>query len=383
MKRLLLTQSQVSVALSSVIVFAFTLALFLSGYVLQQRTVTGLQNTLKPRIPKAPSSLSVPVAEDTVKLQHSRFFQGNGKVAYARKAEALNVGASVDWKRLAHVQIARNHHDVCNAVMVLAELHKQKSPARRILLFPISWAGSKINTGKGEVSDPFMDSTLRLMRLAARRYGVELHPIAPITKRTTRLGEEEDVFSLASAFALNALDRVLFIEAPGMLLDAAPLDSVLAFTEKVPFATLQDNDESSELHPEDLMLFQPSGTMHTELVSRLLEIPAYNDTLLSTVFDRPLLLASDGSSNSALVRSIGSLHAVEDSFNKTEFLSNLAYLRFSDPKLPGPEYDVPWAQRLAARPKNNDADWTWTKMRGEFGLKRMEICGLDLETWLP
>ena len=60
-----------------------------------------------------------------------------------------------------------------------------------------------------------------------------------------------------------------------------------------------------------------------------------------------------------------------------------AYIRFSDPRLPGPEYDVPWADKVAARPKNKDADWTWTKLYGEFAQMRMEICGLDLESWRP
>ncbi|KAK7734745.1 hypothetical protein SLS53_007851 [Cytospora paraplurivora] len=44
----LLTSSQVSVALSSLIVISFTTALFLSGYVIQQRTVRNLRAAIKP-----------------------------------------------------------------------------------------------------------------------------------------------------------------------------------------------------------------------------------------------------------------------------------------------------------------------------------------------
>ncbi|ROV95434.1 hypothetical protein VMCG_08526 [Cytospora schulzeri] len=44
----LLTSSQVSVALSSLIVISFTSALFLSGYVIQQRTVRNLRAAIKP-----------------------------------------------------------------------------------------------------------------------------------------------------------------------------------------------------------------------------------------------------------------------------------------------------------------------------------------------
>ncbi|KAF7852419.1 hypothetical protein EAF04_010994 [Stromatinia cepivora] len=46
---MLLTSGQVSVAISSFIVFFFTTALFLSGYVLQQQTVRDLREAIKPQ----------------------------------------------------------------------------------------------------------------------------------------------------------------------------------------------------------------------------------------------------------------------------------------------------------------------------------------------
>ncbi|KAG4437696.1 hypothetical protein IFR05_006820 [Cadophora sp. M221] len=46
----LLTSAQVSVAISSAIVFFFTTALFLSGYVLQQQTVRDLRAAIKPQL---------------------------------------------------------------------------------------------------------------------------------------------------------------------------------------------------------------------------------------------------------------------------------------------------------------------------------------------
>ncbi|ETS84983.1 hypothetical protein PFICI_03008 [Pestalotiopsis fici W106-1] len=44
----LLTSSQVSVALSSLIILSFTTALFLSGYVIQQRTLRDLRKAIRP-----------------------------------------------------------------------------------------------------------------------------------------------------------------------------------------------------------------------------------------------------------------------------------------------------------------------------------------------
>lgn len=357
----------------------FTFLLFLSGYVLQQQTVRGLQEAIRPRIPAPPTSQTaeVPLAEQ---IQASRLFGGSpgskGRIAYQKFLRTEETTSRVDWKRLAHVQLVRSHHDVCNAIMLLGELAALRSPARRILLFPTVWANEKAS-GRGDVADPFLDTTRRLMRMAARRFGVELRPVDPMVAGLT---EEGDVYSLASTFALTDLDRVLSIETPGILLDASPLDAVLAFTESAPFAMLHDSTEGDGVHADDLYLVQPSEIKHLELVRRIPALQNYNDSLLATAFEDPLLLASS-TDNGALVRSIGALHEVGTEFNATAFLSGAAYIRFSDPKLPGPEWDVPYAQRREARPMNQDADWTWTKLYGEFAQKRTDICGLDLEAW--
>ncbi|CZR62833.1 uncharacterized protein PAC_12730 [Phialocephala subalpina] len=50
----LLTSSQVSVAISTFIVFFFTTALFLAGYVLQQQTVRDIRAVIKPQLVRAP-----------------------------------------------------------------------------------------------------------------------------------------------------------------------------------------------------------------------------------------------------------------------------------------------------------------------------------------
>ncbi|KAK5714357.1 hypothetical protein LTR17_017213 [Elasticomyces elasticus] len=391
MRRLLLSQSQVSVVVSSSVVLFFTFLLFLSGYIIQQRTVTGLQAAIKPRLPKAPQTIQQQDTDDggpTELRSGSRLFNSKARISYTHLSE--HVGQQVNWQRLAHLQLARNHHDVCNAIMVLAELYRLKSPARRVLLFPQEWAVEKEGKGiRGDFSDPFLASSRRLLRMAARRYGVELRPVASIMNGTGDGEDVEGVYSLASAYALTEFDRVLSIETPGLLLDATPLDAVLAFTESAPFAMLQDDTQGDGVHSADLLLLQPSADIHADLLTYLTtstseEIQHFNDTFLPTLFNTPppLLLASSTSSE-ALIRSVGILHGATKGFNTTAYLSDVSYIRFSDPKLPGPEYDVPWSQKVAARPRNKDADWTWTKLYGQFAQKRMEICGLDLENWRP
>lgn len=380
MGRILLSQSQATAVLSTALVALFTLLLFLIGYTTQQRTVSGLQEALRPRLPQPPPSLAVdqPQSDTQQPIQRSRAFRGS-HVAYTdfSPSRLEQAAAKMNWRRLGHVQIVRNHADMCNAIMILAELHRLKSPARRILLFPQVWAVEK-KAGKGEISDPFLDSSRRLMRMAARRYGVELRPMSPVIAGG---GDGDgDIYSLASAYALADLDRALSLETPGLVVDASPLDAVLAFTEDAPFGMLEDTDDGDGVHTQDLFLVQPSLEMHAELKRTIVGLERYNDTSLPALFPDHLLL-SPSSSATTLIRSIGTLHGVGQDFNATAFVKDTAYVRFSDPKLPGPEYEVPWSMKRDARPKNKDADWTWTKLYGQFEQKRMEVCGLGLETW--
>ncbi|KAI5356775.1 hypothetical protein Slin14017_G127090 [Septoria linicola] len=379
--RLLLSQAQVSVALSSGIVVFFTLLLFLSGYVIQQRTVRGLHEAVKPRIPQRPPSADQNEPE-FVELHRSRFFGNDGaskilKADFERDVHN-SAGRRLNWDRLAHVQLVQKHHDLCGAIMVLAGLHEMRSPAKRVLMIPSSWVQAK---KKGESEDPYLDSTRRLLRLAHRRYAVLLQPIDPIRSNE----DEGDVYSLASAYRLyGSFDRILSIETPGLIFDAEPLDAVLGFTEPSPFVMLHDTVQNDNIHSEDLFLLEPAEATYSHLNATLSssEYSTYNDTYLSSLFPEPGLLTSSTES-SALIRSVGTLHDIVPgkSFNQTAYLQNVAYIRFSDPKLPGPQYDVPFAMRRAARPAHRDADWAYTKLYGEYAQKRMDICGLDLESW--
>lgn len=70
-----------------------------------------------------------------------------------------------------------------------------------------------------------------------------------------------------------------------------------------------------------------------------------------------------------------------EGFNVSVFEAATTYVRLSDPELPGPEYDVPYADRARIRPKNSEAREAWEKLYERFRQRRMEVCGLDLEFW--
>ncbi len=159
------------------LVFLFTSALFLSGYVMQQRYVHNLQAVIKPRTPK-PLAPEVPIAPPTLDIKWARPMGGRPEVDSTY--DQYIAGQNMDWSRLGYVQIAREHVELCSAVMLLSDLHEMRSPARRVLMFPKAW----LATAEEDEYSPEMSTTRRLLRTAARRYGVSLVPMEPIVPGT-------------------------------------------------------------------------------------------------------------------------------------------------------------------------------------------------------
>lgn len=352
---------------------------------MQQQTVHALQASFKPLQPKNPNVLpQVPLAET---IQSSPKFGGSvgsaGHVTFQSfMSPSQPPSEQADWTKLAHVQLVKDHHSVCNSIMLFGELHRLRSPARRVLLFPSAWA-AELAPEKGGNYDPYMVSTRRLLKLAARRYRVELHPIAPLLEDSD--AEKPDSYSLASVFALADLERAMVLETPGLLFETEVLDQVLAYSPISPLATFLANG-SSGVQGGEVLLLTPGKDAFAALRASEAAKTSTDLDLLTHVLPAPLTLDPETSSepHMHLIKSIGALHNIETDavFNNTDFLATSAYIRFSDPKLPkGPEYDVPWAEKRDARPTNKEADWMWTKLYGLFAQKRMEICGLDLDTW--
>ncbi|CZS99587.1 uncharacterized protein RAG0_07927 [Rhynchosporium agropyri] len=118
----LLTSAQVSVAISSAIVFMFTTALFLSGYVLQQQTVRDLRAAIKPQLhrPKsAPDSNldengylidmvrieTQPTKDDSrehlVEVSHSSSASTDGGAQDIAEPEAIDMVGATRWQKAA------------------------------------------------------------------------------------------------------------------------------------------------------------------------------------------------------------------------------------------------------------------------------------------
>ncbi|KAF2714618.1 glycosyltransferase family 8 protein [Pleomassaria siparia CBS 279.74] len=371
MGRLLLSSGQVSVVLSAAIVFLFTFALFLSGYVLQQRTVRSMQAMIKPRLPK-PLPVPNPIQPPTLDAKWARPMGGRPEVDDS--IQQFIVGQTLDWSRLGYVQMAKDHGELCSAVMLLADLHKLKSPAKRLLLFPRSWL-RKIENGEGDAE---MTTTRRLLRTAARRYGVSLIPIEPIVDGDDSLPSS---YSLASLYSLTDYERILYLQGPGMLLDASALDSLLAFSKSEPMAAYPATAERESLSTA-LLLVHPTQESFGQLRKLRASHPMTDLELFRKSFTAPESLISQWSlSMGNVVYESRKLRDAIDGFNATVFEGATTYVRLSEPELPGPEYDVPYYDRVALRPSNEEARGAWEGLYEKFRQRRMEVCGLDLETW--
>lgn len=147
-------------------VFLFTSLLFLSGYVLQQQTVQSIQAAIKPIPPT-----STPSADATQISANS--FETPPRHQHLNKFLVSNRPKG-GWAKVAYAQLVRNHVHVCNTVMLFAELERQGSLARRVILYPQVWHFPEANP---ETSRAHIETSLRLLRTAESIYKAELQPV--------------------------------------------------------------------------------------------------------------------------------------------------------------------------------------------------------------
>ncbi|KAF1987921.1 glycosyltransferase family 8 protein [Aulographum hederae CBS 113979] len=400
----LLTPGQVSVAISSFIIFFFTFLLFFAGYTLQQQTVHNLQSIIRPPIPsprlhipeelnKNPSSNPASKGARPVGKKHKNHASLQGYFSYA---------PAVDWSKYAYVQYVRTVNEACSAVMMFEELHESKSPARRMLMFPSWWVGGQ-NTGdrtgssteaqeveaqrlRKREEDEHVDTSRRLLKKAARRFGVAL---MPIRENNGDSFDQAEARALSTMFSFTEFKRIMRLSGPGTILNSAPLDSLLAFAPSSPLSGVPHPNSDGEPNEigTSLLLIQPSKSTREHFSNALTTSPqtANTSALLNSVFPAPdsflppsFLSASESSS---LMSTTHSLVLADAFFNSSAFLAETGFVKFEDPRLPGPEVSIPWKVKIEVRPEMDGARKVWDSVYERWRSRRMEVCGLDLEAW--
>jgi hypothetical protein len=74
-------------------------------------------------------------------------------------------------KKVAHFQYVTAKENLCNSIMVLAELDKAGTVADKVLLYPASWVGDESGTWS------------RLLKAAASRYSIKVRAVGSFIER--------------------------------------------------------------------------------------------------------------------------------------------------------------------------------------------------------
>ena len=197
--------------------------------------------------------------------------------------------------------------------------------------------------------------------------------------------------SLSALFSLTGYNRLLYLSAPGLLLNSKPLERLFSKRSDSPAAGLPDDAQRSPQTPTSALLIQPSKDEHT----RIVDAHASRSTLSATAllrtqypaFDKlfsaqPALDAVAGEGDDApYAFRTADLRAASGLANATTLLAAAGYARLSDDGLPGPEYDIPSSRWARAAPHGAEAHKAWESLYTRFRDRRMEVCGLDLEPW--
>ena len=270
--------------------------------------------------------------------------------------------------------------------MLFSELEGQESLGQRIVLYPREWdvmsAESKApKREKRRKQDSHAETSRRLLRRAAKQYKVMLQPIDPIPQPTsagTGWLSSEEKYPLTHLLSLFHYNRILYLPASGLLLDATPLDLLFTLPMSTPMLGLSAPGSQTS-HPT-ILLLQPSKQLFVDIVSSLPE-GAYPD---SEFLSRVTLetAPTDPDFHTRLLVETGSLDTAEVAgkvLNASEFMDTTAYVRLADEGLPGPEYDIPRRDLVRAMPGGKESGRAWEVIYERFRERRMGVCGLDLE----
>jgi hypothetical protein len=242
----LLTSSAVSVAISGFIICAFTFLLFLSGYVLQQRTVRSLQEALRqppePRpIPSLPAQFrkgdrvghedeidEVVVVVDSGSQDQNVIVQsavlGASGVEAMDFLEATNPGTQATGRlqkqeSLGYILTVPDPEDLCSAAL-FAQQQRQSSAltnkASIVFLYPSTWETSP---------SALHISALTFLRDIQDEYGLIYHPV-DISAIWSGVGTNSQLLGELQRNRWD-FDRILYLKSPGMVRDMSAIESAL------------------------------------------------------------------------------------------------------------------------------------------------------------
>ncbi|KAI4149017.1 MAG: hypothetical protein LQ340_004823 [Diploschistes diacapsis] len=286
-------------------------------------------------------------------------------------AVSLNVqetAAAVDdmrWDEVAHVQLLQRYEDACTVTIVFAGLARQKSSAKCILLYPQEW-DREIRSGQSQ--DRSKERSIRLLRRAKTRYGVSLRPADIMPQRD---GAEAKPHPLATIFSLTEFKTILYLPPSGFVANAQALDKLLS----APSNSTILHFVGAEPDANEPLAFLVSPTREAHYLARKNSLSSMSMKQLAEAFQ-----AVKVSTGSLLATSsLRSQEYAGSNLRTEEVLSSTAYVKFADPEILGPQFDIPRQIWLGAQPSTRSAQRIWEDLYEEYRGQRMGVCGLDLE----
>jgi hypothetical protein len=243
----LLTSSAISVAISGFIICTFTFLLFLSGYVLQQRTVRSLQEALRqppePRpLPSLPAQFrkgneigdnekeidEVVVVVESGQLQKSDAVRtavlgGSGIETLdsleATERSAQATGRPHKQESLAYILTVSDPEDLCSAALFARQQRQSSTLTKKpaiVFLYPSTWETSPSS---------LHISALTFLRDIQDEYSLVYHPV-DISAVWSGVGTNSQLLGELQRNRWD-FDRVLYLRSPGMARDMFAIESVL------------------------------------------------------------------------------------------------------------------------------------------------------------
>ena len=170
---------------------------------------------------------------------------------------------------------------------------------------------------------------------------------------------------------MTSFDKILYLRPSGLVLDSSLLDALFAIQTNSSLTAVSDPSEYLPpvilIQPSDIAFGNALEAIRASLVSEEFYLEA-----VTHFFRPPASLPSIASLTS-------SLHIADENFDSGSFIVQTGYIQLLDPNIPGPEYDVPRSLFLQSRPEGIEARKAWEELYEIYRLRRMDICGLDLE----
>ncbi|KAH7067248.1 glucose N-acetyltransferase [Paraphoma chrysanthemicola] len=254
----------------------------------------------------------------------------------------------INWNDFAYVQYVTNGNYLCNSLMILEALHRHRTKADRIMMYPEDW---KV-PGVGEhLTDVSIES--RLLAKARDFYGTKL---VPVKLQTFARGDPKwkDSYTKLLAFNQTQYKRLISLDSDATVRDymdelflssSAPVAMPRAYWLDQPFLSSQ------------LILLEPSEREWyriEEFMNR--DDPGFDMDILNTLYKDSCLILPHRRYNIITGELRGSDHSkylgtTTEKWNGSRIFQEAKFVHFSDWPVPKPWLKAPDALREEHQPK--------------------------------